>query len=63
MGNVTKEDVDKARDKWKAAANAVYDAVEDTANVSDAAVNDAADNTIAAWEKYIKVIREYENAN
>ena len=60
---VTKEDVNKARGKWKAAINAVEVAVEDTANFSDADVNDADDNANAAWEKYIKVIREYANGN
>ena len=58
---VTKEGVDKARVKWRAAANAVYTAVKDTANVSDAAVNDAEDNANAAWDEYIEVIREYED--
>ena len=60
---VTKEEVDNARDKRKAAANAVYAAVEDTANFSDAAVNDAEDNANAAWDQYIEVIREYGNGN
>jgi hypothetical protein len=63
MKMVTKEDVNKARGKWKAAINAVEVAVEDTANFSDADVNDADDNANAAWEKYIKVIREYANGN
>ena len=60
---VTKEDVDKARFKWRAAANAVYTAVKDTANFSDAAVNDAEHNANAAWDGYIKLYREFENGN
>ena len=58
---VTKEQVDKARVKWRAAANAVYTAVKDTANFSDAAVNDAEHNANAAWDEYIKLYREYGN--
>jgi len=60
---VTKEQVDKARVKWRAAANAVYTAVKDTANFSDAAVNDAEHNANAAWDGYIKLYREFENGN
>ena len=45
---VTKEQVDAAEDRWAAA---------------DAAAAKAADAEEEAWDKYIKLKREYVNAN
>ena len=54
---VTKEQVDKAKDNYQAAAEAAYGASE------AAEVDGAVAEADAAWDEYLKLEREYEDGN
>ena len=60
MGKVTKEEVEKAKAAY-AKAEAEWDYAASKSAEATHAAYAAADNAAAAWDKYIKLKREYDN--
>ena len=59
---VTKEQVNKAKTDWSAAKATAYAANAWDADHAVDAVDAAAEDAEAAWEKYIKLKKEFEKA-